>query len=121
MIGRIKDRKKRKSQLSDRKSLAAQQRMKTIATLADDSTSKGKRRKKGNGQSARQSRADAVLTRWPHVQTTLSAPTMRTGPCTGTSCVNFLRPRKRRVADLAIGVRRPERTSQPTRKTSKRS
>ena len=62
ILERIKERKKRKEQLSDRKSLAAQQRMKSIAGLAADE-SKGvgsggggsvggpganKRRKKGN-------------------------------------------------------------------------
>ncbi|EGG12911.1 uncharacterized protein MELLADRAFT_32515, partial [Melampsora larici-populina 98AG31] len=36
LLQKIKERKKRKSQLSDRKSHAAQQRMKTIATLASD-------------------------------------------------------------------------------------
>jgi len=45
---RIKERKKHKDQLSDRKSLAAQQRMKSIATLASDSTPASKRRKRGN-------------------------------------------------------------------------
>lgn len=62
IMGKMKERKKRKEQLSDRKSLAAQNRMKSIAGLAADET-KGvgsggggsvggpganKRRKKGN-------------------------------------------------------------------------
>ncbi|KAG0151386.1 hypothetical protein CROQUDRAFT_71845 [Cronartium quercuum f. sp. fusiforme G11] len=53
LVQKIKERKKRKLQLSDRKSHAAQQRMKTIATLASDQvpekTATGnKKRKKAN-------------------------------------------------------------------------
>ncbi|MBW0482107.1 hypothetical protein O181_021822 [Austropuccinia psidii MF-1] len=53
LILKIKERKKRKSQLSDRKSHAAQQRMKTIASLASDqvpgkTASGNKKRKKVN-------------------------------------------------------------------------
>lgn len=43
---KIKDRKKKKEQLGDRKSLAAQQRMKSIATLASE-VKVGKKRKRG--------------------------------------------------------------------------
>lgn len=43
----MKDRKKRKEQLSDRKSLAAQNRMKSIANLASD-VKPGKKRKRGD-------------------------------------------------------------------------
>ena len=49
MLDRAAERKKHKAALGDRKSLAAQQRMKSIATLASDSPTKpSKRRKKGN-------------------------------------------------------------------------
>lgn len=53
LLQKIKERKKRKSQLSDRKSHAAQQRMKTIATLASDQVPEktpagNKKRKKVN-------------------------------------------------------------------------
>lgn len=56
LVQKIKDRKKRKSQLSDRKSHANQQRMKTIATLASDhvpdkTPTSNKKRKKTNGTS----------------------------------------------------------------------
>ena len=48
MIARIQQRKKRKAQLGDRKSAAAQSRMKTIATLAaEDAVGPAKKRKKG--------------------------------------------------------------------------
>lgn len=46
MIERIRERKKRRAQLGDRKSAAAQNRMKSIASLAAD-TNGGKKRKKG--------------------------------------------------------------------------
>ncbi|KAI5479257.1 actin-related protein 5 [Pseudohyphozyma bogoriensis] len=46
IIEKIKERKKRKEQLSDRKSLAAQNRMKSIANLANEGKS-GKKRKRG--------------------------------------------------------------------------
>lgn len=51
-IQRIKDRKRRKAMLNDRKSLAAQQRMKNITSLASDSPSgsTSRRRKKGNDE-----------------------------------------------------------------------
>ncbi|GAA6043983.1 hypothetical protein JCM8097_003422 [Rhodosporidiobolus ruineniae] len=42
VLARIRDRKKRKEQLSDRKSLAAQNRMKSIAGLAADEGGRGK-------------------------------------------------------------------------------
>jgi actin-related protein 5 len=45
-MNRIRDRKKKKEQLTDRKSLAAQQRMKSIATLASE-VNVGKKRKRG--------------------------------------------------------------------------
>ncbi|KAH8929832.1 actin-like ATPase domain-containing protein [Atractiella rhizophila] len=52
VMARIKDRQKRKEQLTDRKSLAAQQRMKNIATLASDAgaggNGKAKRRRGKN-------------------------------------------------------------------------
>lgn len=47
VINKIKDRKKRKEQLSDRKSLAAQNRMKSIATLASEEKG-GKKRKRAD-------------------------------------------------------------------------
>jgi len=48
VIARIQERKKRKAQLGDRKSAAAQSRMKTIATLAaEDAVGPAKKRKKG--------------------------------------------------------------------------
>ena len=46
MIVRIEERKKKRAQLGDRKSAAAQSRMKTIATLAAEDNV-GKKRKKG--------------------------------------------------------------------------
>ncbi|ORY89031.1 hypothetical protein BCR35DRAFT_262595 [Leucosporidium creatinivorum] len=46
-INKIKERKKRKEQLSDRKSLAAQNRMKSIANLASEGKT-GKKRKRGD-------------------------------------------------------------------------
>lgn len=51
-IQRIKERKRKKAMLSDRKSLAAQQRMKNITSLASDAPSgtSGKRRRKGNDE-----------------------------------------------------------------------
>lgn len=59
MIAKIKARKKNKEQLSDRKSLAAQNRMKSIATLASD-VKTGKKRKRGDkgalGEDSRTSR-----------------------------------------------------------------
>jgi actin-related protein 5 len=48
IINRIKDRARRKAALSDRKSAAAQARMKKIASLANDERVPKKRRK-GNG------------------------------------------------------------------------
>ena len=45
---KLKDRKRRKAALSDRKSATAQARMKTIASLASE-TPTGKKRRKGNG------------------------------------------------------------------------
>lgn len=47
---KIKDRSKRKAALTDRKSAAAQARMKNIASLAaDDRVPKAKKRKGGGG------------------------------------------------------------------------
>ena len=49
-MAKIKDRSKRKAALTDRKSAAAQARMKNIASLAaDDRVSKAKKRKGGGG------------------------------------------------------------------------
>jgi hypothetical protein len=47
-ILRVAERKKRKTQLGDRKSAAAQNRMKNIAALASDSPV-SKKKRKGNG------------------------------------------------------------------------
>lgn len=46
----MEERKKRKAQLGDRKSVAAQARMKTIANLAADAGPSKKRKKAGDGQ-----------------------------------------------------------------------
>lgn len=46
---RIKERARRKAALSDRKSAAAQARMKSIANLANDDRVPKKKRKGGNG------------------------------------------------------------------------
>ncbi|KAF8491281.1 hypothetical protein JB92DRAFT_3128430 [Gautieria morchelliformis] len=46
---KLKDRKRRRAALSDRKSATAQARMKTIASLASE-TPTGKKRRKGNGE-----------------------------------------------------------------------
>lgn len=59
---RIKDRKKRKEQLSDRKSLAAQNRMKNIAELASEGKSGKKRKRTEKGQRAAHKTADLRLT-----------------------------------------------------------
>ena len=50
-IARIKDRERQKAQLADRKSSAAQNRMKSIAALASEAPTKGqgKKRKAGEG------------------------------------------------------------------------
>jgi len=51
-MGKIKDRTRRRAALTDRKSAAAQARMKNIATLAaDDRVPKAKKRKGGGGLS----------------------------------------------------------------------
>jgi actin-related protein 5 len=47
IINRMEERKKRKAQLGDRKSVAAQARMKTIASLAADEGPSKKRKKAG--------------------------------------------------------------------------
>lgn len=50
VINRIEERKKMKSQRKDRKSVASQNRMKTIANLAaEEKVSTSKKRKKGDG------------------------------------------------------------------------
>jgi actin-related protein 5 len=51
-MNRIKDRVRRKAALSDRKSAAAQARMKNIASLANDDKVPKKRRKAGGGRFA---------------------------------------------------------------------
>src|SRR5271170_6473570 len=50
LISRIKDRARRKAALSDRKSAAAQARMKSIANLASDDRLSKSKRKGGGGQ-----------------------------------------------------------------------
>jgi hypothetical protein len=50
-VQKLKERQKKKDQLSDRKSAAAQQRMKNIASLASDAVVGQKRKRKGNGES----------------------------------------------------------------------
>lgn len=50
-MSRIKDRARRKAALSDRKSAAAQARMKSIANLASDDRVTKKKRKGGGGKS----------------------------------------------------------------------
>lgn len=52
MIEKIKERKKKKEQLSDRKSLAAQNRMKSIANLASDAKPDKKRKRGQKGKPA---------------------------------------------------------------------
>ena len=49
MIARLEDRKKQKTQRKDRKSVASQNRMKTIANLAAEEKV-SKKRKKGDGK-----------------------------------------------------------------------
>lgn len=51
LMSRIKDRARRKAALSDRKSAAAQARMKSIANLAADDRISKKKRKGGGGRS----------------------------------------------------------------------
>ena len=50
IMARMKERVRRKAALSDRKSAAAQNRMKSIATLAADDRVPKKRRKTGGGK-----------------------------------------------------------------------
>jgi actin-related protein 5 len=50
LIGRIKDRARRKAELSDRRSAASQARMKSIANLASDDRVSKKKRKGGTGK-----------------------------------------------------------------------
>lgn len=50
LMGKIKDRARRKAALSDRKSAAAQARMKSIANLAADDRVPKKKRKGGGGK-----------------------------------------------------------------------
>ena len=50
LMNKIKDRARRKAALSDRKSAAAQARMKSIANLAADERVPKKRRKAGGGE-----------------------------------------------------------------------
>jgi actin-related protein 5 len=49
-IARLKDRKKRRALLGDRKSAVAQNRMKSIASLASDSPATKKRKRGGDGE-----------------------------------------------------------------------
>lgn len=49
-VERLKSRKEKKAQLGDRKSLAAQQRMKTITDMASDKPVVKKKRKKGENE-----------------------------------------------------------------------
>lgn len=55
-IDSMKDRKRRKAALSDRKSAAAQQRMANIASLASDAPQPKRKRKGGHGMCAMQTR-----------------------------------------------------------------
>jgi actin-related protein 5 len=48
LLSRLKDRRRRKTDLTDRKSLASQMRMKSIANLASDTPAAKKRRRGGN-------------------------------------------------------------------------
>lgn len=58
MIERMKERKKRQAQLGDRKSAAAQNRMKSIAALAADNNGGRKRKKGDEGESATMNQTD---------------------------------------------------------------
>lgn len=58
VIERMKERKKRQAQLGDRKSAAAQNRMKSIAALAADNNGGRKRKKGDEGTLALVARAD---------------------------------------------------------------
>jgi hypothetical protein len=84
-MGRIKDRARRRAALGDRKSAAAQARMKNIASLAADERVPKKRRKGGGGQHLHlvpPSDPDAGS-----AQRTCSARTMRTGRFIARLCV----------------------------------
>lgn len=85
LMAKIKDRTRRKAALTDRKSAAAQARMKNIASLAaDDRVPKAKKRKGAGGAPPLPSALfSAHLTR--PTQRTCSARTMRTGPSTARS------------------------------------
>jgi hypothetical protein len=77
IVNRIKDRARRKAALSDRKSAAAQARMKKIASLADDDRVPKKRRKGNGGRFSTLRVASSTQTIFP--QMTCSELTMQTG------------------------------------------
>jgi actin-related protein 5 len=60
-MAKIKERKRRKAALGDRKSAAAQSRMKTIATLAADDRVPKKKRKVGGGMECLSYLQDVIL------------------------------------------------------------
>ena len=85
-MNKIKDRARRKAALSDRKSAAAQARMKSIANLAADERVPKKRRKVNGGEyRSALSCIRHILMVWRIAQRTRSARTTRTGRYTARS------------------------------------
>lgn len=103
MIARIEERKKRRTQLGDRKSAHAQARMKSIANLAAEDV-KGKKRKKGEGEFRRYLKA----ARPAHEQKrmTVSARMIPTGQSTARSAVMTIRTRKMTTKHSSKRLRR---------------
>lgn len=81
-ITRMHERKKRRALLGDRKSAVAQNRMKSIASLASESPVV-KKRKRGGGDGELRPSQYRPPADWESVQTMASARTTRTGRSTG--------------------------------------
>lgn len=81
-MNKMKERGRRKAALADRKSAAAQARMKNIASLAADDRVPKKKRKAGAGafHQAVKKRKEKKLTRTTLFKRTRSALTTKTGP-----------------------------------------
>ena len=85
-MAKIKDRARRKAALTDRKSAAAQARMKNIASLAaDDRVPKAKKRKGAGGTHFSYLSSCKFYVSYRPPQRTCSARTTRTGRSTARS------------------------------------
>lgn len=82
-MNKIKDRARRKAALSDRKSAAAQARMKSIAHLAADERVPKKRRKVGGGEFIKPEKF--LISDCTFLQRTCLVLTTRIGPYTAKS------------------------------------